>query len=105
MRTKEGVGWICNKRARGASFCQVDKMRPVVRSRPCITSGSQVCKGAKPIFMPRARVIIVAVRGCDTSSMAHCPVSQALVVPAKRRTAAPVAWVRKYLVVASTARG
>ena len=37
--------------------------------------------------------------------MSHCPVSQALVVLAKRSMAAAVAWVRKYLVVASTARG
>lgn len=37
--------------------------------------------------------------------MSHCPVSQALVVLANRSMAAAVAWVRKYLVVASTARG
>lgn len=37
--------------------------------------------------------------------MSHCPVSQALVVLAKSSMAAAVAWVRKYLVVASTARG
>lgn len=37
--------------------------------------------------------------------MLHSPVSQALVVLANRSIAAAVAWVRKYLVVASTARG
>lgn len=37
--------------------------------------------------------------------MSHSPVAQALVVLAKRIRAAAVAWVRKYLVVASTARG
>ena len=37
--------------------------------------------------------------------MLHCPVSQALVVLANRIMAAAVAWVRKYFVVASTARG
>lgn len=37
--------------------------------------------------------------------MSHCPVSQALVVLAKRMVAAAVACVRKYLVVASIARG
>lgn len=37
--------------------------------------------------------------------MSHCPVNQAFVVLAKRSIAAAVAWVRKYLVVASTARG
>lgn len=37
--------------------------------------------------------------------MCHCPVSQALVVLANSNIAAAVAWVRKYFVVASTARG
>lgn len=37
--------------------------------------------------------------------MSHCPVSQALVVLANNSMAAAVACVRKYLVVASTARG
>lgn len=37
--------------------------------------------------------------------MSQCPVSQAFVVLAKRRVAAAVACVRKYFVVASTARG
>lgn len=37
--------------------------------------------------------------------MSHWPVIQAFVVLAKSSMAAPVAWVRKYLVVASTARG
>lgn len=37
--------------------------------------------------------------------MSHCPVSQALVVLAKRSMAAAAACARKYFVVASTARG
>ena len=37
--------------------------------------------------------------------MSHCPVSHAFVVLANSSIAAAVAWVRKYLVVASTARG
>ena len=37
--------------------------------------------------------------------MSHWPVSQALVVLANSSVAAPVAWVKKYLVDASTARG
>ena len=48
---------------------------------------------------------MVVGRGCVICSMLHCPVSHALVVPAKSNMAAAVAWVRKYLVVASTARG
>jgi len=47
----------------------------------------------------------VAGRGCDSWRMFHSPVIQALVVLANRTRAAAVAWVRKYLVVASTARG
>lgn len=37
--------------------------------------------------------------------MFHSPVVQALMVLANRIVAAAVAWARKYLVVASTARG
>lgn len=37
--------------------------------------------------------------------MLHCPVIQALVMLANKIRAAAVAWVKKYLVVASTARG
>lgn len=37
--------------------------------------------------------------------MSHCPVNHAFVVQANRIVVAAVAWVRKYLVVASTARG
>lgn len=43
--------------------------------------------------------------GWDICWMSHWPVIQAFVVLAKSSIAAPVAWVRKYLVVASTARG
>lgn len=61
----EFAGCICRRRANGASFCQVDRMRPVVRFRPCSTSGSQECKGARPSFRARAIVIIVTGRGWD----------------------------------------
>lgn len=37
--------------------------------------------------------------------MSHSPTIHAFVVAANRIIAAAVAWVRKYLVVASTARG
>jgi len=83
--------WICRRRAKGASFCQVDKMSPVVRSRPWSTSGSQVCVGASPIFRAKARVIIVVGRGWDMWRMSHWPVSQALVVLANSSMAAAVA--------------
>lgn len=39
-------------------------MSPVPRSRPWRTSGSQICKGASPIFRARARVNRAMGRGC-----------------------------------------
>jgi len=98
-------GWSCNRRANGANFCHVERIRPVVRSSPWRTSGSQEWRGASPIFKARAMVIIVTGRGCVICWMSHWPVNQALVVLANKSMAAAVAWVRKYLVVASTARG
>ena len=89
----------------GASFCHVDRTRPVVKSRPCSTSGSQKCIGARPTFSPRARIVTVVVMGCDSCWISHCPVTHALDVVAKSINAAAVACVRKYFVVASTARG
>lgn len=66
MRVRIVWSWvgICSKRAKGASFCQVERIKPVVRLRPCKTSGSHVCKGASPIFRARAKIIIVVGRGC-----------------------------------------
>ena len=43
--------------------------------------------------------------GCVMREMFHCPVSQALHVLANSSVAAAVACAKKYLVVASTARG
>lgn len=91
--------------ANGASFCQVERIKPVVRSSPCRTSGSQKCIGASPIFRAKAVVNIVLAMGLVRSLMLHSPVIQAFVVLANRIIAAAVAWVRKYFVVASTARG
>jgi len=50
-------------------------------------------------------VMAVAGKGWDSWRIFHSPVIQALVVLANRIKAAAVAWVRKYLVAASTARG
>ena len=63
MRVVEFMGWVCKSRAKGASFCQVERMRPVVRSNPCRTSGSQVWTGASPILRARAMVKRVSGRG------------------------------------------
>lgn len=91
--------------ANGASFCQVDRIRPVSRSNPCRTSGIQKCTGASPILSAKAATNIVLATGFDRSLMLHSPVAQAFVVLANRIIAAAVAWVKKYFVVASTARG
>lgn len=83
----------------------MDKISPVNRSSPCITSGIQKCMGASPILSARAVMNIVLAMGFDRSLMLHSPVIQAFVVLANKIIAAAVAWVRKYFVVASTARG
>ncbi len=64
-----------------------------------------MCRGARPSFKDKAKIIIVVGTGCVISEMSHWPVSQAFVVLANRIVAAAVACVRKYFVVASTARG
>lgn len=63
MRMNGSVGWICTRRANGASFCQVDKISPVVRLSPCSTSGSHECIGAKPTFSAKAKIIMVVGNG------------------------------------------
>lgn len=65
IRRVEFKGWIWRIRAKGASFCQVERIRPVIRSNPCSTSGSQAWRGARPILRARARVIMVLGRGCE----------------------------------------
>ena len=52
-----------------------------------------------------AIVTIVIGIGWDSWLISQTPENHALVVLAKSRTVAAVAWARKYLVVASTARG
>lgn len=50
----------------GASFCQVDRISPVVRSSPWSTSGSQKCIGAIPTFSPRANIEMAAAVGWES---------------------------------------
>lgn len=64
-----------------------------------------MCRGARPIFSARATVMRVRGMGWESSLIAHCPVNHAFVELANRIIAAAVAWVRKYLVEASTDRG
>ena len=98
-----GEIWMIS--ANGASFCHVDRISPVVRSSPCRTSGSQKWAGAKPILSARAMLISATAVGSESWAMFHVPVTHAFVVLANRIMAAAVACVRKYFVVASTARG
>lgn len=58
-------GWIWRRSEKGASFCHVERIKPVVRSSPWRTSGSQAWTGANPIFRARARMIIVIGMGWD----------------------------------------
>lgn len=57
------LGWSWRRREKGAIFCHVAKISPVVRSSPCITSGSHVWRGANPIFRASAMVIMVVGTG------------------------------------------
>lgn len=50
-------------------------------------------------------VMIAFGRGWDIWLMSHCPSIQAFVTAANMSVAAAVAWAKKYLVVASMARG
>ena len=50
---------------KGAIFCHVETISPVLRLTPWITSGIHVCIGARPSFSKRAKVIIEVKRGWD----------------------------------------
>lgn len=89
-REELGVG-ICIRRAKGASFCQVERMSPVVRERPCITSGSQRWVGARPSFIHNARIPRTEEAGWVIWLISHWPMNHALVVAANRRVAAAAA--------------
>ena len=52
-------GWTCIRRMIGANFCQVERIKPVVRSSPWRTSGSQVWRGVRPTLRAIATVIMV----------------------------------------------
>lgn len=80
-------------------------MSPVVKVMPCSTSGNQRWRGASPTFSAKAVMAMEEVRGWDIWLISHWPRIQALVDAANKIMAAAVAWMRKYLVVASTARG
>lgn len=56
---------VCIISASGASFCQVERISPVVMVIPWSTSGSQRWRGASPTFSARAVMAIAEVRGWD----------------------------------------
>lgn len=69
---------VMKSKIMGGNFCAVAIIRAVVVSVPCITSGSQKCRGASPSFIARAKVNSVGA-GCTVSCiMSHTPVCQAL---------------------------
>lgn len=49
----------------GAIFWNVAKIRPTGNVTPCITSGSQACNGANPIFIPNAIIVMWAREVCN----------------------------------------
>lgn len=72
---------------------------------PCVTSGTQKWKGASPSFMARAKVIIREAVGFSMLVTVHWPECSRLIIMASISSMDAVAWVRKYLVEASMARG
>lgn len=89
----------------GGNFITVDRRRPVIRGDPWSTSGNQKWNGTSPSFIAMADVRIKHDVGWVIWVMSHCPVCHALVMLANRTSVEAVAWVRKYLVAASMARG
>lgn len=80
-------------------------MRPDVSEMPCVTSGTQKWNGVSPSFMARAEVMIMDAVGLKTFVIVHWPECMRLMMIAIMRSMDAVAWVRKYLVEASMARG
>lgn len=47
---------------KGASFCHVKRIRPVCGRIPCVTSGNQEWKGARPSLMASEINMVSVVR-------------------------------------------
>lgn len=96
--------YIMYSRVIGAIFCQVEIRRAAFRVVPWMTSGYHRCTGAAPSFIMIAmEIMVVAV--VFEEEIVQCPVCQAFSVLANRIVVAARACTRKYLVVASVARG
>lgn len=92
-------------RDRGAIFCQVEISSAVFSVAPCNTSGYHRWVGVSPSFSIIAIAIVAVVMEGGELVMDQCPFCQAVIVLAKRMVVAASVWTRKYLIVASAARG
>lgn len=90
---------------RGASFCHVRRISPDDNGMPCVTSGTQKWNGDNPSFMVRARVMMSEAVGFMMFVTVHWPEYKRFRMMASISSIDAVAWVRKYLVEASMARG
>lgn len=77
----------------------------MVRGIPCVTSGTQKWNGDSPSLMARAIVMSIDAVGLNILVMVHWPEYNKLITTAIMSSIDAVAWVRKYLVEASMARG
>ena len=100
-----GCGEIVNKTAKGAIFCHVDKTKPMRNGIPCNTSGSHQWHGAMAIFSITANIINSAVTSKMLAVDDHVFKWCACINPANSRIAEAKACIKKYLIVASVARG
>lgn len=62
----------------GASFCHVKRIIPVSSGIPCVTSGTQKWKGARPNLIARAKVIAMEAQLSESCIKVHWFVDQAL---------------------------
>lgn len=98
--------WDVRKRiVIGGNFIIVESRRAVVMGAPWRTSGNQKWNGTRPSFIAIADVSRRQDVGWLSWVISHCPVAQALDMLEKRISVEAVAWTRKYLIVASIARG
>lgn len=99
------VGIIWYRIDIGATFCQVRSSMPDDSGLPCVTSGTQKWNGAIPSFMAIDTVMMADGRVLCVFVMVHCPEDIRSRVMASISSMDAVAWIRKYFVAASMARG
>lgn len=99
------VGLIIYRTDRGASFCHVRRISPVIRGIPWVTSGTQKWKGAIPSFIINAMVISTDDVELVNSIIDQWPVCRKFIIAAIIKIIDAVACMRKYFVAASVERG